>query len=87
MDEVVILGARRTAIGKFGGALATTPASALGARVISQLLTDAGIEPDQVDQCRENIDMRGKRLDIAPTADSPGGPMEVAGYAMSAIPL
>ncbi len=50
MDEVVILGARRTAIGKFGGALATTPASALGARVISQLLTDAGIEPDQVDE-------------------------------------
>lgn len=50
MDEVVILGARRTAIGKFGGSLATTPASALGARVISQLLTDAGIEPDQVDE-------------------------------------
>ncbi len=50
MEEVVILGARRTALGKFGGALATTPASALGARVISQLLTDAGIEPDQVDE-------------------------------------
>ena len=50
MEEVVILGARRTAIGKFGGALATTPASALGARVISQLISDAGIEPAQVNE-------------------------------------
>ena len=50
MDEVVILGARRTALGKFGGTLATTPASALGARVISQLLTDTGVKPEQVDE-------------------------------------
>ena len=50
MDEVVILGARRTAIGSFGGTLATTPASALGARVISQLLADAGVKPEQVDE-------------------------------------
>ncbi len=50
MEEVVILGARRTALGKFGGALATPPASALGARVISQLLTDTGVKPEQVDE-------------------------------------
>ncbi len=50
MDEVVILGARRTAIGSFGGTLATTPASALGARVISQLLADTGVKPEQVDE-------------------------------------
>ena len=50
MDEVVILGARRTAIGSFGGTLATTPASALGARVISQLLADTGVKPEQVEE-------------------------------------
>jgi len=50
MNEVVILGARRTAIGKFGGTVADIPASALGARVIGQLLADTGIESGQVDE-------------------------------------
>ena len=50
MNEVVILGARRTAIGKFGGALAGMPASALGARVIGQLLADSQVELGEVDE-------------------------------------
>jgi acetyl-CoA C-acetyltransferase len=50
MQEAVILAARRTAIGKFGGTLAGTPASALGTVVIRALLSDAGLEPGVVDE-------------------------------------
>jgi acetyl-CoA C-acetyltransferase len=48
MEEVVIVGAARTAIGKFGGALARTPASDLGAHVIRKVLERAGVAPEQV---------------------------------------
>ena len=50
MNDVVILAARRTAIGKFGGALADIPTSTMNGRVIGQLLADTNIEPDQVDE-------------------------------------
>jgi acetyl-CoA C-acetyltransferase len=50
MEEVYIVAARRTAIGRFSGTLASTPASELGATVIRALLADAGIKPEQVDE-------------------------------------
>jgi acetyl-CoA C-acetyltransferase len=50
MEEVVIVGAVRTAIGKFGGTLAKTPASDLGATVIRQLLARSGVKPEQVSE-------------------------------------
>jgi acetyl-CoA C-acetyltransferase len=48
MEEVVIVGAARTAIGKFGGALARTAATELGAHVIRKLLERARVAPEQV---------------------------------------
>ena len=48
MEEVVIVGAVRTAIGKFSGALAKVPASDLGAIVIRQLLERSGVKADQI---------------------------------------
>jgi len=48
--EVVIVGAVRTAIGKFGGSLAGVPAQEMGAVVIAEALKRSGIEPDQVDE-------------------------------------
>jgi len=48
MEEVFIVGAARTAIGKFGGALARTPASDLGAHVIRKVLERAGVPVEQV---------------------------------------
>ncbi|MCD8352030.1 MAG: acetyl-CoA C-acetyltransferase [Planctomycetaceae bacterium] len=48
--EIVIAGAVRTAIGKFGGTLASTPAAELGAIVIREALKRAGVAPDQVDE-------------------------------------
>lgn len=50
MKRVVIASACRTAIGKMGGALSTTPASELGAIVIKEAINRAGLKPEQVDQ-------------------------------------
>jgi acetyl-CoA C-acetyltransferase len=50
MEEIVIVGAARTAIGKFAGTLAHTPASELGAHVIRKVLERAGVSPDQVSE-------------------------------------
>ncbi|MBM7705470.1 acetyl-CoA C-acetyltransferase [Chryseomicrobium aureum] len=48
--EVVIVSAVRTAIGSFQGALKDVPATKLGALVIEEALTRAGISKDQVDE-------------------------------------
>ncbi len=49
-DPIVIVAAKRTAIGAFGGGLSTVPASDLGARVITALLDDTGIDPSDIDE-------------------------------------
>ena len=49
MDPTVIVSAARTAIGKFGGAIAAVPAVRLGAHAIEAALGRAGIMGDQVD--------------------------------------
>ena len=50
MNDVVITGALRTAVGKFNGSLATVAAADLGAQVIKALLARTGVEPDQVSE-------------------------------------
>lgn len=50
MDDVVIVSAGRTGVGKFGGALAKTAASDLGAHVIKNLLARSGIPADQISE-------------------------------------
>src|SRR5450759_5634620 len=50
MEEIVIVAAGRTAVGKFGGALARTPAADLGAHVIKGLLVRCGIAGDQISE-------------------------------------
>ncbi len=50
MEEIVIVGAARSAIGKFGGSLASVPAARLGAHVIRKALERAGVAPDQVSE-------------------------------------
>lgn len=47
--KVVIAGACRTAIGKMGGGLSTTPAAELGSIVIDEALNRAGVPKDKVD--------------------------------------
>ena len=48
MTDIVIAGALRTAIGKFGGTLAKIPAPDLGATVIRELLARSGVKPEAV---------------------------------------
>jgi acetyl-CoA C-acetyltransferase len=46
--DIVIVAAARTAVGKFGGTLAATPAPELGAAVINELLRRARLEGGQI---------------------------------------
>ena len=48
MEDIVIVSAGRTAVGKFGGALAKTPATELGAAVIKAVLERSGLSADQI---------------------------------------
>ena len=48
--DIVIVAAARTAVGKFGGTLAKTPAPELGATVIKALLERAKLSGDQVNE-------------------------------------
>jgi acetyl-CoA C-acetyltransferase len=49
MEDVVIVSGTRTAIGRFQGSLADVSASDLGAHVIREAVSRAGIEPERVD--------------------------------------
>lgn len=48
MEDIVIVSAARTAVGKFGGSLAKIPATELGAIVIKEALARAKVDPSQV---------------------------------------
>ena len=50
MDDVVIVAALRTAVGKFGGSLAKIPAADLGAHVIKGLLAKTGVDPALINE-------------------------------------
>ena len=47
-QDIVIVAAARTAVGKFGGTLAKTPASELGATVLKALLERSGLSSEQI---------------------------------------
>ncbi len=48
--DIVIVAAARTAVGKFGGTLAKTPAPELGATVVVDLLRRSGLSGEQIDE-------------------------------------
>jgi len=50
MREVVVAGAVRTPIGRFGGSLAALTAADLGAATAREALARAGVAPAQVDE-------------------------------------
>jgi acetyl-CoA C-acetyltransferase len=50
MTDIVIVAATRTAVGKFGGTLAKTPATELGAVVIRELLKRSNLQGEQVSE-------------------------------------
>ena len=50
MEDIFIVAAARTPIGKFAGTLAKTPAAELGALVIRNVLQRAGVPAEQVSE-------------------------------------
>ncbi len=50
MNEVVIVAATRTAVGKFGGSLSKIAAADLGAHVIKGLLAQSGVDPQLISE-------------------------------------
>ena len=48
MEDIVIVSAARTAVGKFGGSLAGIAATELGALVIKEVIARANLTADQV---------------------------------------
>lgn len=51
MDEVVIISAVRTPIGKYGKTLADFKATDLGAMVVKEAVSRAGLEPEDIEEC------------------------------------
>ncbi len=50
MKDIVIAGAARTAVGRFSGTLANTPAVELGITAMKEALARASVKPDEVDE-------------------------------------
>ena len=50
MENVYIMGAVRTAVGKYGGSLKSVPAHTLGALVIQEAIRRAGVNKDWIDE-------------------------------------
>ena len=50
MKDIVIVGAARTAVGRFGGSLKDTPAVTLGVTAMKESLNRAGLTPEDVDE-------------------------------------
>lgn len=51
MNSIVIAAARRTPIGAYRGVLVNHTATDLGAAAIRAVVTDAGVDPSQIDEC------------------------------------
>jgi acetyl-CoA C-acetyltransferase len=50
MKDLYVVNCCRTAIGSFGGSLKNTPAAEMGAIVVKEALSRAGVKPEQVDE-------------------------------------
>ena len=50
MRKTVVVAAKRTAIGVFGGQFKNTPAVDLGVTVVKNLIEESGIKPDDIDE-------------------------------------
>ena len=87
MEEVVILSANRTPIGKFGKALANIKATDLGALTVREAVKRAGIEPTDVDECiMGNVISAGQGQNPARQAAVNGGlPVEIGSFTVNAV--
>lgn len=87
MREVVIVGAVRTAVGKFGGTLKDVPAAELGAVVIKEALSRAKVKPEMVDEViMGNVIQAGLGQNVTRQALIKAGlPEEVTGFTLNMV--
>lgn len=87
MDEIVILSANRTPIGKFGKTLSGIKATDLGALVVKEAVRRAGIESTDVDECiMGNVISAGLGQNPARQAAVNGGlPVEIGSFTVNAV--
>jgi len=85
LSKAVIVSATRTAVGTFGGALANTPATDLGALAVKEAISRAGIEPTEVDEViLGNVLAAGLGLNPARVAALASGvPKEVPSFGVN----
>ena len=85
--KVVLAGACRTAIGTMGGTLSTTPAAELGAIVIKEALSRAGVDPAAVDQVYMGcVIQAGQGQNVARQASIKAGlPIEVPAVTVNVV--
>ena len=87
MDEIVILSANRTPIGKFGKTLSGIKATDLGALVVKEAVRRAGIESKDVDECiMGNVISAGLGQNPARQAAIGAGlPVEIGSFTVNAV--
>ncbi|WGS65323.1 acetyl-CoA C-acetyltransferase [Marinitoga aeolica] len=87
MEKVYIVGAKRTAIGSFGGTLKDKKAAELGAEAIKAALEQAGVAPEQVDHTvAGNVLMAGQGMGPARQAAIYAGiPVEKPAYTVHMV--
>ncbi len=87
MEDVVIVSAVRTPVGKFQGALSLLTAPQLGAIVVREAVRRAGLEPAQIDECiMGNVLAAGLGQNPARQAAIFGGlPYEVAALTINKV--
>ena len=87
MDEIVILSANRTPIGKFGKTLSRIKATDLGALVVKEAVRRAGIESKDVDECiMGNVISAGLGQNPARQAAIGAGlPVEIGSFTVNAV--
>ncbi len=87
MQQAVIVSATRTAVGNFGGSLAGISAPALGALVIKEALTRAGVSADLIEEViMGNVLQAGLGQNPARQAAVKAGlPVEVPSYTVNKV--
>ena len=87
MKKVFIVAAKRTAIGKFMGSLASINPGELGAIVIKELIKETGVNPEGIDTViAGNILSAGQMQGVARQASIKAGiPVEVPAYSINMV--
>ena len=87
MEDVVIVSAVRTPVGKFQGSLASYSATDLGALVVREVIQRVGLKPEQVDECiMGNVVSAGLGQNPARQAALHGGlPPEVSALTINKV--